>query len=81
WNGVAYARSLPVYKQGNNYIIEVVNPTEYASYVNFGHRTKDGKGWVKGQHFLTISEMELQSQVDKIIEKKLLILLKGVFDA
>ncbi|HBH4065677.1 TPA: HK97 gp10 family phage protein, partial [Clostridioides difficile] len=53
----------------------------YASYVNFGHRTKDGKGWVKGQHFLTISEMELQSQVDKIIEKKLLILLKGVFDA
>ncbi|EGT5018977.1 HK97 gp10 family phage protein, partial [Clostridioides difficile] len=30
---------------------------------------------------LTISEMELQSQVDKIIEKKLLILLKGVFDA
>ncbi|WP_422389423.1 HK97 gp10 family phage protein [Clostridioides difficile] len=81
WNGVAYARSLPVYKQGNNYIIEVVNPTEYASYVNFGHRTKDGKGWVKGQHFLTISEMELQGQVDKIIEKKLLILLKGVFDA
>ncbi|EQI29270.1 HK97 gp10 family phage protein [Clostridioides difficile] len=30
WNGGAYARSLPVYKQGNNYIIEVVNPTEYA---------------------------------------------------
>ncbi|MCD8659995.1 hypothetical protein [Clostridioides difficile] len=27
---MAYARSLPVYKQGNNYIIEVVNPTEYA---------------------------------------------------
>ncbi|MCC0707387.1 HK97 gp10 family phage protein [Clostridioides sp. ES-S-0190-01] len=30
WSGVAYARSLPVFKQGNNYIIEVVNPTEYA---------------------------------------------------
>lgn len=36
----AYAEALPVRKSGNAYIIEVINPVEYASYVEFGHRTR-----------------------------------------
>ncbi|HBE9334531.1 TPA: HK97 gp10 family phage protein [Clostridioides difficile] len=80
WNGVAYARSLPVIKAGDTYIIEIINPIKYASFIEFGHRTRNHKGWVKGRYMMTISAQELRGQVDVIIEKKLLILLKGVFD-
>ena len=42
----AYAEALPIRKSGNTYTIEVINPVEYASYVEFGHRTRGGDGWV-----------------------------------
>lgn len=79
----AYASSLPITKTGNVYEIEIINPVKYASYVEFGHRQEPGrfvpaigkklkKGWVKGRFMLTISEMELESQAERIIEKKLI---------
>lgn len=74
-----YAESLPVEKAGNAYRIEVVNPVEYASYVEFGHRTANEKGWVKGHYFLTISEQELQDLAPGLIERKLERRLKEVF--
>ncbi len=76
----AYAQSLPVYKQGGSYVIEVINPVHYASYVEFGHRTPSGKGWVQGQYFLTLSEQELRALAPGIIEKKLERLLREVFN-
>lgn len=76
----AYAQSLPVFKQGSNYYIEVINPVEYASYVEFGHRTPGGKGWVSGQYFLTLSEYELEKVAPKVLEKKLTELLREVFN-
>ena len=45
-NAKAYAQSLPIKKQGSNYLVGVINPVHYASYVEFGHRTPGGKGWV-----------------------------------
>ena len=51
----AYAEALPVRKSGNAYTIEVINPVEYASYVEFGHRTRGGDGWVPGQPFINFS--------------------------
>ena len=70
-NATAYANSLRVHTFGGNYVIEVVNPVEYASYVEFGHRTRGGKGWVEGKFMLTISEQEVQRDSVKILEKKL----------
>lgn len=81
WGGIAYARSLPVTKIGDNYVIEVINPTPYASFVEYGHRTRNHKSFVKGKYMMTISVMELRGEADAIIEKKLMILLKKVFDA
>lgn len=75
----AYANTLPVSKVGNNYIIEVINPVEYASYVEFGHRTPNGKGWVQGHYFLTVSENDLEELAPAAIERKLEKLLKNVF--
>lgn len=76
----AYAQSLPIHKQGGSYVIEVINPVHYASYVEFGHRTPGGKGWVPGQYFLTLSEQELRGRAPGVIEDKLERLLREVFN-
>lgn len=67
-----------VVKEGNVYKVEVVNPTEdivthvqYASYVEYGHRTRDHKGWVPGHLMLTISEQEVQEIAPKLLESKI----------
>jgi len=54
--------------------------TEYAPYVECGHRTANHSGWVPGRFMLTISEKELQQDADKIVERKLEILLRSVFN-
>lgn len=74
-----YAQSLNVTKVENTYQIEIVNPTEYASYVEFGHRTRNHKGWVQGKFMLTISEQEIETAAPAILEKKLLTYLSQIF--
>lgn len=90
-DGVAYAKSLPVVHQGNEFIIEIVNPVHYASYVEYGHRQTPGRyvpalgkrlkaSWVKGRFMLTISEQELQAQSPALLEKKLIQFLAANLD-
>ena len=78
-SATSYVDSLSITKEGNNYVIEIINPVEYASYVEFGHRTKNHEGWVEGQFFLTISEQEIQESAPQILEKKLQKYLKECF--
>ena len=75
----AYAAALPVSRQGRTFYVQVINPVEYASYVEFGHRTRGGKGWVNGQYFLTLSEHDLERLTPALIERKLEALLREVF--
>ena len=75
----SYVNALPVFKRGRTFYIEVINPVHYASYVEFGHRTPGGKGWVAGQYFLTLAESQLESRAPAIIEKELEKKLKEVF--
>ena len=70
-SAAAFANSLPVHHYGDTYVIEVINPVEYASYVEFGHRTAGGNGWVEGRHMLTISEEEIKRDATGILEAKL----------
>lgn len=79
-SGAAYAASLPVTKSGSNYTVDVINPVSYASYVEFGHRTAGGSGWVPGQYFLTLSEAQLEKIAPAVLEKKLHVLLREAFD-
>lgn len=78
-------------KNGGTYEIEVINPTEYASHVEFGHRQKRGRyvpalgkalsaNWVKGRFMLTISEQELEAMAPRILQKKLQTFLEGVIN-
>lgn len=70
-----------VYRIGDRYIAEIINPTEYASYVEFGHRTASHKGWVPGHFMLTISEKEIQRAAPAILEKKLKKFLEDCLNA
>lgn len=74
----SYADSLTVQHTGNMYQIDIINPVEYASYVEYGHRTPSHKGWVKGRFMMTISENELQSIAPKVLEKKILNYMQGL---
>ena len=56
-------------KVSNGYRITITNPTEYASYVEYGHRTQVG-GWVEGQFFLTITEKEMEHLTPQILQKR-----------
>lgn len=69
----AFAGNLKVNHFGDTYVIEVENPVEYASYVEFGHRTINGAGvgWVEGHKMLTISEAEIRGAAPKVLENKL----------
>lgn len=87
-----YAQSLTVTKNGNDYIIEIVNPVHYASYVENGHRTrgtekglsieryKSMNKWVDGKFMLKISEEELDSKTPEILERKLQKFLEECFN-
>ena len=74
-----YADSLTIHHFGDTYVIEIVNPVEYASYVEYGHRTANHKGWVKGKFMMTISEQELVKIAPKVLENKIKKYLGGCF--
>ena len=79
-NGAAqFVDTLKVNHYEDTYVIEIVNPVEYASYVEYGHRTRDHKGWVKGQFMLKISEQEIKQIAPRLLEKKLEEFLREVF--
>ena len=69
--GIAYADSLKINHYGGFLVIEIINPVEYASYVEYGHRTRNHKGWVPGRFMLTISEQEMQGIAPKVLEAKI----------
>lgn len=79
---MTYVNSLNVTHSGDKYTIEIVNPVEYASYVEFGHRQKPGRfvpaigkrlkaKWVEGKFMLTISSQEVQEAAPGVLERKL----------
>lgn len=50
-------------KRGNEYYIEVYNNVEYAEPVEYGHRARGGKGFVKGAHMMELSLQEVQKHL------------------
>lgn len=50
--------------------VEIINPVEYAKYVEYGHRTRNHQGWVNGRFMLTISVAELEREMPAIIEQR-----------
>lgn len=87
WN----VKNIKLEKIDGGYQVKIINPVEYASYVEYGHRQTPGrfvpaigkrlkKGWVEGKFMLTKSEMELESELPGIIERKLKQLFDGALE-
>lgn len=74
-----WVNELPIKHIGNTFQVDVTNVANYASYVEYGHRTRSHKGWVEGHFMLTISEKEINSMLPKFIQTKLTQLLSEVF--
>lgn len=74
-----WANSMNVERSGGTYKITVYNPVPYAPYVEYGHRTRGGKGWVEGRFMLTLSEQDLEKIMPKVLESKLEKFLKDNF--
>lgn len=60
-----------IYHSASACMIEISNPVEYASYVEYGHRTANHTGWVPGRFMMTISVEEIQRDALAILEKKI----------
>lgn len=71
-------KSLKIDKKGDTFTIEIINPIEYASYVEYGHR-KRNNGWHSGKFMLSISESIVNSRKNGILEIKLNKFLEEVF--
>lgn len=78
-NQTEFINSIRVNHYGGVYVVEIINPTEYASYVEYGHRTKNHQGWVEGKFMLTISSQEIQEIAPAILKRKLKRKLGEVF--
>lgn len=42
-------------RQGDYLILTIINPVEYASFVEYGHMTRDRKRWIEGQFMCTLA--------------------------
>lgn len=65
-----FLKNIKVVNTGNKFTIKLINPVEYAIYVNYGHRTRNG-GFVDGRFFLEKAEHYINENKDKFLEKKL----------
>lgn len=79
-NAGSFVNRVQVFKLGSNYMITIRNAVEYASYVEFGHRTVDHRSWVPGKYMMTISEEEIEQISPKLLEKRMEKFLKGAFE-
>lgn len=69
-----------VEKQGSGYAATVFNGAQYASYVEYGHRTANHKGWVRGRFMMTSAERNLLARAPGLAEKKLQKYLQEALD-
>lgn len=59
----------PIVKKGDTYYIEVYNNVEYAEPVEYGHRTRGGRGFVPGKHMMELSLEELNQALPGYLQE------------
>lgn len=64
-------------KRGSMFVSVIFNPVQYASYVEYGHRTRGGKGWWEGKHMLQLSADEIKRTGPEYLSEHLFLWLKG----
>lgn len=59
--------TLTVYQAGGAAVALVENPVHYASFVERGHRTRGGRGFVPGRFMLTFSAQEVEAAAPEVL--------------
>lgn len=68
-----------VERRGTTYVVEIYNNTDYASFVEYGHRTgKDLTKWVEGRFMMTVSMQEIERELPRYLEKRVTQLLNDI---
>lgn len=65
-----------VQRKGTDYVVTVKNDSEYASMIEYGHRT--ATGFKEGKFMMTISEQQIQKKMISIVQSKFNTLFEGV---
>lgn len=65
---------------GSVIALRMYNNTEYAIYVENGHRTRGGGGWVEGRFFMRDSLKQIEAQLPELISPTLERALRGLLD-
>lgn len=73
----------PIEKNGKIYKITIYNATEhngreYGVYVEYGHRTRNHKGWIKGKFMMTETAKAMDSIAPAYIEREVKRFLREV---
>jgi hypothetical protein len=70
-----------VERQGDAYVVEIFNNTDYASFVEHGHRTGEGlTEWVEGRFMMTISMKEMEVELPRYLRKRQMELLSEIMN-
>ncbi|MBB6632764.1 HK97 gp10 family phage protein [Cohnella thailandensis] len=70
-----------VERQGDAYVVEIYNNTDYAQFVEFGHRTgADLTQWVEGRFMMTISMQEIERELPRYLDKRMAELLNDLMN-
>ncbi len=77
-NVAQFVDGLEVRRLGKLYQLEIINPVNYASFVEFGHRTR-GDSFVPGRFMMTISADEVDGQAQSLLNKEVDKLFKEAF--
>lgn len=56
-------------KIGDEYYIEVYTNVDYAEPVEYGHRTRGGKGFVNGVHMMEIALADIAEQLPAFLQE------------
>ncbi|MFX3631856.1 MAG: HK97 gp10 family phage protein [Candidatus Pristimantibacillus sp.] len=60
-----------VERVGEGYVVELFNNTDYASFVEFGHRTGDNlTEWNEGKFMMTMSIEEVQKELPRYFDQR-----------
>ena len=57
-----------IQKRGNEYYIEVYTNVDYAEPVEYGHRTRGGRGFVPGRHMMQLSLEEVAARLPGFLQ-------------
>lgn len=69
----------PMRTEGDRVEIDVINPVEYAPYVDYGHRPANHKGWVPGRNITQKAINLMEKNGQKIVDRHVERMLREVF--